>query len=60
MDKKEDIDLDGIRIEICRGQAICSLMCGFSDEEDLDSEAVRSLGFQLLEKFSEIQRILDL
>ena len=58
--KKEDIELDGIRIAICRGQAICALMSGFSDDEDLDSEAVRSLGFQLFEKFKEIQVKLGL
>lgn len=60
MDEEKCIDLDGIRVALCRGEAICSVMSGFSDEEDLDAESVRSLGFELFAKFKEIQNKLGL
>ena len=55
-----DVDLDVIKLHVVEGMAICALMAGFSDDEDLDSAAVRALGIQMHEKFEKIRKSLNL
>lgn len=56
---EEKIDLDEVHVAINEGMAVCSLMCGYSDD-DLGAEAVRALGLQLQEKFQQISLNLGL
>ena len=57
---EEKIDLDEVRVAINEGMAICSLMRGYSDDDDLGVEAVRALGLQMQEKFQQISLSLGL
>lgn len=57
---EEKIDLDEVRVAINEGMAVCSLMRGYSDDDDLGAEAVRALGLQLQEKFQQISLSLGL
>lgn len=60
MIEDKPIDYDDLKIKIEQGLAICCLMRGFSDDDDLGSEAVRALGLQLQEKFQQISLNLGL
>ena len=57
---EEKVDLDAVHVAINEGMAVCSLMRGYSDDDDLGAEAVRALGLQLQEKFQEISLSLGL